>query len=243
MNTIIKYAVASLLVAGASSAFAQKAGDFILGVGGALIVPNTSLGTLTSTSSSAPSAAAFNATLNGANASIGQESTFVVSGLYMWTDNVATELTLGVPPKLTVDLDTPNGTAKTHPAAATARVYNPALVAKYLFNSPTDTLRPYLGLGVTYVSFTDATPNVADSTVKALAGSSASLSSSWAPVFNAGLIYNIDSRWSINDSISYVPLKTDVSFTGPGLGAGTVATTGTLTINPVDYVVRVGYKF
>ena len=242
MNQIIKYAVASLLVAGASSAYAQKAGDFILGAGGALIVPNASVGTLTSTSASPASAAAFNAQLSGASASVDNANTFVLSGLYMWTDNIATELTIGVPPKLTVNLDTPNGTAKTHPAAATARVYNPALVAKYLFNSPTDTLRPYLGLGLTYVSFTDVTPNVADSVVKALASTSSSLSSSVAPVFNAGILYNIDSRWSINASISYVPLKTDATLVGPGLGVP-VTTTGTLTINPVDYVVRVGYKF
>ena len=242
MKSIVKFALASLIVGLSSSAFAQKAGDFIAGIGGALIVPNASLSPTNSTSTSATSAAAFNSQLSGANASIDSASTLVISGLYMWTDNIATELTLGIPPKLTVSLDTPNGTAKTHPGAATAQVLNPSLVAKYLFNTPTDAWRPYLGLGITYVSFTDVTPNTSDATVKALGGTSASLSSSVAPVFNAGFIYNIDSRWSINASVSYVPLKTDVNLTGPGLGVP-VNTTGTLTINPIDYVIRLGYKF
>ena len=112
-----------------------------------------------------------------------------------------------------------------------------------MFNSPGDTWRPYLGLGFTYASFSDVTANTSDATVNRLAGTSASLSSSFAPVFNAGAIYNIDAKWSINGSISYVPLKTDATFVGPGLGAGAVTTTGTLTINPIEYVVRLGYKF
>lgn len=251
LKNIIKFAAASLLVIGTSSAFAQKAGDFIGGIGGALIVPNASIGTLTTTSTSNPYGVAtanyFNNALNGANATIGSTSTLVFSGLYMWADNIATELTIGIPPTMTVDLYLPNGSdPKSHPGAATAKALTPSLVAKYLFNAPGDTWRPYLGLGFTYASFNSVSANTSDSTVNALAGTSASLSSSFAPVFNVGTIYNIDDKWSINASISYVPLKTDATFTGPGsplLGSQPVNTTGTLTINPMEYVVRLGYKF
>jgi outer membrane protein len=158
----------------------------------------------------------------------------------MWTDNIATELTLGIPPTMTVDLTTPNGTSVNHNGAATAKALTPSLVAKYLFNSPGETWRPYLGLGVTYASFTNVEVNKSDYMVNVLAGTSASLSSSWAPVFNVGTIFNIDDKWSINASISYVPLKTDATFVNL---TGNQTTTGTLTINPVEYVIRLGYKF
>jgi len=251
LKSIVKFVFASLAVTLSISANAQKAGDFIAGVGGALIVPNASVGSLTSTSTSnaygTATANYFNNALNGANASIGSTSTLVFSGLYMLTDNIGAELTIGIPPKMTVDLYLPNGSdPKSHNGAATAKALTPSLVAKYLFNAPGDTWRPYLGLGFTYASFRDVTANTSDATVNALAGNSASLSSSFAPVFNAGTIYNIDDKWSINASISYVPLKTDATFTGPGsslLGSQPVSTTGTLTINPIEYVIRLGYKF
>ena len=234
MKSIVKFALASLIVGLSSSAFAQKAGDFIAGIGGALIVPNASISNISSTSPT------YNALLKDASASIGSSSTVVFSGLYMWTDNIATELTLGIPPTMTVDLTTPNGTSLNHNGAATAKALTPSLVAKYLFNSPGETWRPYLGLGVTYASFNNVEVNKSDYMVNVLAGTSASLSSSWAPVFNAGTIYNIDDKWSINASISYVPLKSDATFVN---ATGTQTTTGTLTINPIEYVIRLGYKF
>jgi outer membrane protein len=160
----------------------------------------------------------------------------------MYSDNLGAELTLGVPPKLTLDIATPNGTLKTHPAGASAKALTPAVVAKYFFNTPADKVRPYLGLGASYVSFRSVQANTADPEVNAFAGNGASLSSSWAPVYNAGMVYNIDEKWSINGSVSYIPIKTTVTFNGKGAGAG-VTTTGDLKLNTTDYVIRVGYRF
>ncbi len=228
-------AVAITALGVSSQAFAQKAGDIIGYVGGVLIKPNASISPLTSTDPYKTAA------LTNATASIDSSTTVTLGALYMWTDNIATELTLGIPPKMTVDVTTPAVTAApSHPGAATAKVLNPSLVAKYLFNASNDTIRPYVGLGVTYTSFRDVTANTSnDSLVNSLAGTSASLSSSWAPIFNVGAIYNINDKWSINGSVSYVPLKSDVTF----VGLNGATTTGTLTLNPWDVVVRVGYKF
>ena len=242
-STIAAIAVTALGFS--SQAFAQKAGDLIGSIGGALIIPNPSLGTLT-TSTPAGVSSGITATLSGATASIDPTSTITLGAMYMWTDSIATELTIGIPPKMTVDLATPapSASAPTHPAAATAKVMNPSLVAKYLFNAPNDTIRPYVGLGVTYTSFTDISPNFSDPTVKILAGTSSSMSASWAPIFNVGAIYNIDEKWSVNASVSYVPLKTDVTFVGTyPVGPTPITTNGTLTLNPWDFVVRLGYKF
>ena len=62
------------------------------------------------------------------------------------------------------------------------------------------------------------------------------------PVYNAGFIYRINDRWSVNASVSYIDLKTDVTLRGSGAGAG-VTTRTTLDIKPTDVVVRLGYRF
>jgi len=226
--------LSAVLLAVAGGVHAQKAGDNILGVGIAQVVPSTALGTLTAVG---PAGVPFTAQLANASSNIDSVSTVTVGFLHMFTDNVGAELTLGVPPKLSINLNAPSGGGQ-HNAAATATYLAPAVVAKYLFNKPGDQWRPYLGLGATYVSFADVSTNKSDATVQALAGTSASLSSAWAPVYNLGVIYNIDERWSINASVSYIPLKSTVTFVGTG-----TTTTGSVDLNTTDYVIRVGYKF
>lgn len=237
MSSIKRSFVAgAVLFALVSSVHAQKAGDNIFGVGVANIAPDISLGKLTSVG---PAAAPFNAVNTGATASSSSVNTLSFSWLHMYTDNIATELSLGVPPKMTVDVHL---TTSDHPGAATARILTPALVAKYLFNTPADQWRPYIGLGITHGSFTSVRANSGDPLVNQLGGTSASLSSSWAPVYNAGLIYNINDKWSINGSISYIPLKSTATFAGAGPGTGTT-TSGRLKLDPTDIVIRIGYKF
>lgn len=239
----------------ATTGFAQKAGDTVLGVGWAFIHPNGSLGSATTTGGGTipsgtyagyPEAAIFNGALVGASANIDKTSTPTISILHMFTNDIGAELSLGVPPKLTVNMAAPhNPSEPVVNAAATAKSFTPALVAKYFFNSPESALRPYVGLGVTHASFRSIQPRTSSLTVAELAGTSASLSSTWAPVYNLGLIYNINDKWSINASVSYIPLATDVKFVGPGFSPllPPVTTTTRLTINPTDYVIRLGYKF
>jgi outer membrane protein len=240
MTSISKIALACAALVAASGAFAQKAGDNIFSLGLASI--NTDVGVGTLSSSGTPVAPVLQGKLVGASATADSVTTLSASWLHMYTDNVGAEVTIGIPPKLTLDLATPNGSLKSHPAGATAKALTPAVVAKYFFNTPADKVRPYLGLGVSYVSFNSVEANLADPEVKGFAGSGVSLTSSWVPVYNAGMIYNIDDKWSINGSVSYLPIKTTVSFAGSGAATG-VTTTGDLKLNTTDYVIRVGYRF
>lgn len=242
MTSISKIALACAALVAASGAFAQKAGDNIVSFGLASIHPDAQLGTVTATSASAQSAAAFNATLKDASANVGSQTTVSLSWLHMYTDNFGAEVTIGIPPEFTQDLNTPNGTAKSHNSAAKLTIRTPAAVAKYFFGTAKDTWRPYLGLGATRVTFHDIATNKSDSTVQALAGTSASFSSSWAPVYTAGVLYNMDDKWSITGSVAYLPIRTTATFVGPGLGVP-VTSTGDVKLNTTDYVVRVGYRF
>ena len=238
-NLVIVFGLAILLASNLT--FAQKAGDTIVNVGVAYITPNASAST--PIASGTPAAGVFNGLLAGTQASIDSATTISFSVMRMFTDNIAGEVSLGIPPELNVTLNLPNGTApKFHPNAAKATAYTPALVAKYLFNEPSSQIRPYVGLGVTYASFKNVDINRGDATVVTLAGTSSSMSSSWAPVYNFGFIYNVNEKWSINTSVSYIPLQSDITMVGTGAGAG-LTTKSTLSINPTDYIVRIGYKF
>lgn len=236
MNTLFKAVLTCTALFVSSSAMAQKAGDNIISGGLASINPHASLGPLTSTG---PAAVPFNATTAGATASIASATTVSLGWLHMFSDHLGSEVTIGVPPKLTVDVQLVSGS---HPGAASAKALTPTAIGKYFFGTSASQVRPYLGLGVTHASFSSVKANTGDPLVSNLAGSGASLSSSWAPVYNAGISYNINERWSINGSITYIPVKTTATFQGAGAGTGTT-TSGRLKINPTDYVIRVGYKF
>jgi outer membrane protein len=242
MISISKIALACAALVAASGAFAQKAGDDIVSIGYASINPDAQLGKVTTTSASAASAAAFTGQLVGATANVGSQSTVAFGWLHMYSDNIGAELTLGIPPEFTQDLNTPNGSVPSHAAAAKLKILTPAVVAKYFFGTANDQWRPYVGFGVTHATFNSVSTNKSDTTVQALAGTSASFSSSWVPVYNAGLIYNVDDKWSINGSVSYLPVKTTATFVGPGLGVA-VTSTGDVKLNTVDYVIRLGYRF
>lgn len=214
----------------ASAAFAQKAGDTIMNIGLASVKPSASLGVMNS------DFAPFTAALSGAKASIDRTNTLALSFLHMYSDNMGVDVSVGVPPKLTVDLNVPG--VGTMPAAATAKGLMPALVGKYFYNTREDKFRPFAGLGITYASFSSVKVDTSNPLVNTLAGTSASLSSSWAPVYTAGMVYNIDEKLSITGSVTYIPLQTTIKFVGSG-----ATTSGALKLNPTVYMLSAGYKF
>jgi len=234
MTSISKIALACAALVAASGAFAQKAGDNIVSAGIASVNTDASVGTLGNSLGLAPY-------LAGTSAKVSSETTVSFGLLHMYTDNIGGEFTIGIPPTVTQDLTTPllpnynPALHAQHSGAAKISIWTPTAVAKYFFGTAKDQWRPYVGLGVSRVSF----HSIKTSTdVALLAGTSADLSSSWAPVYNAGMIYNIDDKWSINGSVSFIPVTTTATFVGQ---AG--VTTGDIKLNTTDYVIRLGYKF
>lgn len=237
MTSISKIALACAALVAASGAFAQKAGDNIVSVGLASINTDASVGTLKNPNST------INGALVGTSATVSSETTVTFGWLHMYTDNIGAEATLGIPPTVTQDLKTPNGAlaglAVNHPGAAKIDLWTPTVIAKYFFGTSKDQWRPYVGLGASHVSF-HSIKTSAD--VAGLAGKSAALSSSWAPVYNAGLIYNIDDKWSVSGSVSYIPVTTSATFVGDA-AHGSTTTTGDIKLKTTDYVVKMGYRF
>lgn len=186
----------------------------------------------------------FVGTVPGSGAEVGSADTLGLAYTRFFTDNFALTFDIGVPPKF--DLDG-KGSLAGLGHLGSARQWSPALVAKWFFGRPDDRFRPFVGFGATYVWYSDV--NLSDSLAGQVTGgapggsASADLSSSWAPVANLGMVYNIDKRWSIGLSVSYIPLDTDAKITGR-VGNTVVSRSRTnLTLDPLVTFLSVGYRF
>jgi outer membrane protein len=194
----------------------------------------------------------------GTNASV--RSTFVPELVltYFVTDNIALETPLGIPPKLELVAD---GTAAPlGPSGpklpldgfrplATARAWAPMLVAKYYFGQAESKFRPFIGAGVNYTTFSGVSLNSEfESILKQFAGPGgrvdATATSSWNPVFTAGASYNINERWFLTMSATYLPLKTKASFNAVDANGHVVlGNSAKISANPVLLSLRIGYSF
>ncbi|WP_027213656.1 OmpW/AlkL family protein [Burkholderia sp. WSM2232] len=189
------------------------------------------------------------------------------------TDHIAVTTVAGVPPVFKIyghgTIKPPGpagalgqqdiGDPQSNPIVKSVRQWSPALLFQYYFNTPTARLRPFVGVGVSYNWFSDIqlSQNFVHSTQENLgailaAGAgkpgttqvSAKASSSWAPVFNAGLAYNITDHWGLVASVTYIPLKTTSSVIikaadGTELGVSKAE----LKADPIISFLAVSYKF
>jgi outer membrane protein len=126
------------------------------------------------------------------------------------------------------------------------------VLLKYYFGDAQSRLRPFVGAGGAYVWYSgvklsSATSNGAflySSTYgTALEGTTtAKLSSSFAPVVNAGFTYNFDKHWSAGVSLSYMWLSTRATLTTHS-SVGTVTSTSKIKLDPIISFASVGYRF
>ena len=128
-----------------------------------------------------------------------------------------------------------------------AKQWSPTLLFKYYFNSPTATFRPYLGVGVSRIWFTDEKITNSGFEANVLHGpTSVSTDSSWEPVFNAGFTYAINQHWFAGVSVSYLPLSTTAKLnTAASTPVGTLAVQSQtkIKLNPIVTYVNIGYRF
>jgi outer membrane protein len=99
----------------------------------------------------------------------------------------------------------------------------------YHFFEPTNALRPFLGLGLNYTSF---------SGVQSYAGQNVSIDNSWGLAAQGGVRYAIDRNWSVVGTLGLAWVKSDVSMTST---AGALRTS--VDFRPVVAGVAVGYSF
>ena len=225
----------------ASSAYAQKAGDWVIGGGALLYAPQDSTTPLRFVSP-------VERELPGSGASVKNATTLGLNVHYFLTDNWAVEGVLGIPPKIKLD---GAGTLAPLGELGSAKLYAPSVLGKYFFGNADDKFRVSLGAGVTYSAFrsirlSQGLQNTLGGALKLPPGASstsASIDSKWAPVFNVGANYAIDKNWGVTFSVSYIPMKTNATLTTQA-GGKTVAVSKTrVTLDPIVPFLYVTYKF
>ncbi|EIC85577.1 outer membrane protein OmpW [Serratia sp. M24T3] len=211
----MKAAYWALLAAAAlpTVASANQAGDVIVRVGTATVVP----------SANSPSVLG---SLGSFHASNNTQMGLTLG--YMWTDNIGMELLAATPFKHKIGLRS-TGTI------ASVRQLPPTLMAQYYFGSKEDKLRPYLGAGVNYTNFYGAHFN---QTGKDAGLSDLSMSNSWGFAGQAGVDYNIDKNWLVNASVWWMDINSKAKFK-----AGEDQQSVHTQLNPWVFMFAVGYRF
>lgn len=184
------------------------------------------------------------AQIPGSGSTVDSADTLGIAYTRFLTDNFALTLDAGIPPKFHLDGE---GSLSGLGRLGSAKQWSPAIIAKWFFGDANDKWRPFVGIGATHVWYTsvELTPAL-QSFIAPIPGGSASakLSSSWAPVANIGVNYNLDKNWSIGFSLSYIPLDTDAELIGRAPNGAVISRAKTnLTLDPYVTFLSIGYKF
>jgi len=234
--------LAALAALASGSAFAQHAGDWVVGAGWLHLAPQDSSEPLTVTSP-------VHATAHGSGAGVSDADTLGLNATYFIDSNWAIEGVVGIPPKFKLQGE---GTLAAAGQLGEARQWSPTILAKYYFRSGDAAFRPYVGIGGTYVWYSDVnlTPSLQGS-VNRLLGlppgatrTSGDLDSKFAPVLNIGAAYQFDQHWGVAVSVSYIPLKTTAKLTTTTVSGLPVATSeAKLKLDPIVPYVALTYRF
>ncbi|MBN0989457.1 OmpW/AlkL family protein [Amphritea pacifica] len=144
-----------------------------------------------------------------------------ITGTYMLTDNLGLELLAATPFKHDITL---NG-AK----VGDTKHLPPTLSLQYYPMDSSSAFQPYVGLGINYTAF------FSENTTGALAGTKLQLDSSWGLAGQIGVDYSLNDQWLLNAAVWKMDINTDVKVDGTNLGE--------IEIDPMVYMVSVGYKF
>lgn len=234
------------------------------------IAPQSSADPLHTTTSATmiPPLASFDSP--GTNATVRDAQTLGLTYNYFFSPNISLEFIGGIPPRLQLEGSgqviapflggIPITNLDEHKPLVEVRSWNPALNLQYHFGHPGQSIRPYVGLGVSYNKFDDfkinpgfesdlkaagqllglitLNPNASDPSVDVTS------SSSWQPLATVGLTGDIGEHWYGIFSISYMPLDTDAAVTvRDSTGAALATSTTTIDVNPVIGFLGVGYRF
>ena len=241
MNQSKKWMLVAATALLAGSAYAQKAGDWVVGAGALHYAPQDKSTPLSLVEPRQQ-------VMTGSGADLKSTTTLGLNVHYFLTDNWAVEGVLGVPPRLKL-----NGAGTLQPVGelGNAKLYAPSLLGKYFFGNADDKFRVSLGLGVTYSKFSNVrlsqglqgTMDHALGLPTGMSRTTAKIDSQWAPVFNVGANYAIDKNWGVTFSVSYIPMKTDAKLTTTVNGNKVAVSKTRLTLDPIVPFLYVTYKF
>ena len=222
INNAVKLLAVVAALGAASGASAQSKGEWLGKIGVNRISPDVTSGDV-----SAPSKP-------GIKAEVGADAKPIFTVGYMLTDNVSTELMLGVPYKHTLyGAGSIQGTGK----LGTAEALPPTLFLQYRFFEPTAAVRPYIGVGYSYAYFQKETGSAQLTAVLNTGGAPAtySLDAKHAGSLAVGGTVKLTERFFADMNVVKTKLKTTAHFsTGQTLD---------IKLDPVAVSLSVGYRF
>ena len=241
MNGIRTAGAAAAALCLATASHAQSAGSFFATAGWFHLAPQDSSDPLKITSVGGNPV---NITVPNTGAGVSSADTAGFTVGYFITDHIAAEFEFGVPPEFDVN---GTGALSRYGKLGTVREWSPALLFKYFFLAPQSKFRPYVGIGVTRTSFSNAKITNGDFEARALGGpTTAEASTVWSPVFNVGATYAFSEHWFAGFSVSFIPQSTTSTFTTQSqtpVGTLTRKAEAKITLNPIITYLRVGYRF
>lgn len=145
----------------------------------------------------------------------------------------------GIPPTLTT---VGAGAAEQVGTVAKARIWFPTLMALYTFTG-VPSVQPYVGVGVTYIFFTDE--KVSTGYTGALQGSSSTmkLKDSWSPYVRLGVGFPIDKNWIVNVEYSTFQVKSTATVVTQTPGFGPISRRVDIKDRPQIFGLALGYRF
>jgi outer membrane protein len=222
MKTQLKFLAVTAAVLSAHCAMAQSAGTWMARVGATTISPQVNSGNL-----SAPSFA-------NSKTDVGSATALSGGITYMYTDNISFDVPLSLPFK-----------HKLYGAGALSGLGQIGEVqalpvtafAQYRFMDANSAFRPYVGLGVTYAYFFNASGSAALTALTNPGGSPTGIKvdSKWALTPQIGVSLAVNDKWFV-----------DVFYSKTNLSTTTKLSTGQsvdVALDPNSYGLTVGYKF
>jgi outer membrane protein len=161
----------------------------------------------------------------GADADVGGANTVLFTYEYDVQPSIGVELVLGVPPKITAKA---TGSLVALGDIMSAHNVAPTLLFNYHFGQAGTTWRPYVGLGINYTKFTQASSPL---------GFDIKLSDSVGAAVQGGVDYALSKQWGLFASIAYVDVKSKL------VATGATVLQSTINFRPVTYSFGAAYKF
>ena len=222
MKTSIQLLVAASALATVLSANAQQAGEWMARLGVGTIAPQVK-----SEDMSAPS-------ISGTKSDVSTASSVIGGVTYMYTDNISFDLPLAQPFKH--KLSGAGALAGTGDLGE-VQALPATLFAQYRLLDANSTLRPYVGLGLTYAYFFNETGSGALTSITNPGGQPTrfKVDSKWTYTTQVGATFAIDKRWFVDVFYSVTPLKTKTTFS--------TGQTQDITLNPIAYGLALGLRF
>ncbi|MGI4857171.1 MAG: OmpW/AlkL family protein [Janthinobacterium lividum] len=235
--------IAGTVFCAAGAAHAQTAGSIVLSTGWMHVAPQVKTDPMSSTVALASTS--FQKTDAKISSQVGAANTLGLTATYFLTDHIAAELVAGVPPRFKIN---GAGSAESYGQLGSARMWSPAVLLKYYFRQANASFRPYVGLGASYVWFTDGKiTNDAFRRQRLGGDTEVSVSKGLSPVFNVGMSYEFASNWYAGVSVSYIPMRRTLTLTTPRaatpFGTAAVKNEVRTQLNPIVAYVSIGYRF